>query len=332
MSTKSSNVSTAQCTMNNNMEAFTYFYYLIFLIGIIGSCIALWAFSKQRKAKKCLNIYLINLLTADFLLSLALPFKIAVDLGIAPWSLKIFHCQVTACLMYINMYASIIFLGFVSIDRYIQLSGSSRFQRIQEPGFAKMMSVIIWIMVLLLMVPNMAIPIKVITPKPLVKCAEIKKIIGLRWHVFTNFICIAIFMNVSAVLLTSNFLLVKKLHKNKDKETQNDVKQTLRHILILTGIYIICFVPYHIIRTPYTLSQYKPKMDCSLQRSLFLAKESTFLLAVLNLCFDPILYFYLCKSFRSKITETFGSTKETRCKKKLEAEKRDEENNLTQYS
>ncbi|XP_072111070.1 G-protein coupled receptor 171 [Mobula birostris] len=327
MSTKSSNASATQCTVNNNMEPFTYFYYLIFLIGIIGSCIALWAFVKQRKSKKSLNIYLINLLTADFLLSLALPFKIVVDLGIAPWGMQIFHCQVTACLMYINMYASIIFLGFVSIDRYVHLSGSVRFQQIQKAGFAKMISAVIWTMVLLLMVPNMAIPYKTIPPKPILKCMEIKQIMGLHWHVFTNFICIAIFMNVSAVLLTSNFLLVKKLHRIKDKEMQNDVKQTLRHILILTGIYIICFVPYHIIRTPYTLSQYKPKEDCSLQRSLFLAKESTFLLAVLNLCFDPILYFCLCKSFRLKITETFG-TKETRCKAKHEAERRNVENDL----
>ncbi|XP_032887730.1 probable G-protein coupled receptor 171 [Amblyraja radiata] len=331
MNTISSNVSSTRCLMNKSMESFTYFYYLIFLIGIIGSCVALWAFSKQRKAKKCLNIYLINLLTADFLLTLALPFKIVVSLGVAPWSVKIFHCQVTACLMYINMYASIIFLGFVSIDRYVQLSGSSRFQRIQEPGFAKMMSAIVWVMVLSLMIPNMAIPIKTIAPKPLLKCAEIKGTLGLRWHVFSNFISIAIFMNVSAVLLTSNFLLVKKLHRNKDRETRNDVRRALRHILILTGIYIVCFVPYHVIRIPYTLSQYKPKADCSVQQALYLAKESTFLLAVLNLCFDPILYFYLCQSFRSKITETFLSTNEARGKKdgrRLE----DAETNLTPCS
>ncbi|GCC30348.1 G-protein coupled receptor 171-like [Chiloscyllium punctatum] len=322
------NRSHTPCVINNKMEAFTYFYYLIFLIGIIGSCIALWSFVSQRKARKCLNIYLINLLTADFLLSLALPFKIIVDLGVAPWGLKIFHCQVTACLIYVNMYSSIIFLGFVSIDRYIHLSGNSRFQRIQEPGFAKMMSLVIWGMVLLLMVPNMAIPIKNIEPKPLLKCAEIKITLGLHWHVLTNFICIAIFMNVSAMLLTSNFLVVKKLYKNKDREMQKDVQQTLRHVFILTGIYIICFVPYHIVRTPYTLSQYKPVGDCTVQRSWFLAKECTFLLAVLNLCLDPILYFYLCKSFRSKITQTFGLAKEMKHKKR-EAEQAANETNLT---
>ncbi|XP_078057990.1 G-protein coupled receptor 171 [Mustelus asterias] len=326
MSSKPSNSSNTPCEINNNMEAFTYFYYLIFLIGIIGSCVALWAFISQRKARKCLNIYLINLLTADFLLSLALPFKIIVDLGVAPWNLKVFHCQVTACLIYINMYSSIIFLGFVSIDRYIQLSGNSRFQRIQEPGFAKMMSVVIWAMVLLLMVPNMAIPIKHIESKPLLKCAEIKNTLGLNWHVLTNFICIAIFMNISVMLLTSNFLVVKKLYRNKEREMQKDVQQTLRHVSILTGVYIICFVPYHIVRTPYTLSQYKPARDCTVQRTLFYAKESTFLLAVLNLCLDPILYFFLCKSFRSKITETFGSTKGTKRKKNEDEEVRTETN------
>ncbi|XP_007900665.1 probable G-protein coupled receptor 171 [Callorhinchus milii] len=320
MTSDSSNTSVAPCVINNQMEAFTYFYYLIFLIGIIGSFVALWAFISQRKSRKSLNIFLLNLLTADFLLTLALPFKIAVDLGIAPWSLKIFHCQFTACLIYINMYSSIIFLGFVSMDRYIQLSGSLRFQRIQEPGFAKMISVAIWCVVLFLMVPNMVIPTKTIDQKPLLGCAEIKTTLGLHWHVLTNFICMAIFMNASVMILTSNFLLVKKLYANKGPEVQRDVRQSLRHIFILTAMYIICFVPYHIVRTPYTLSQYKPVKNCALQRSLFLAKESTLLLAVLNLCFDPILYFYLCKSFRSKITETFGSSKATRSQKKIAVE------------
>ncbi|CAM4608977.1 G-protein coupled receptor 171 [Lepidochelys kempii] len=305
-----SNIS--NCSVYRQLEPFTYFYYLIFLIGFIGSCFALWAFTQKDQKQKCMSIYLINLLTADFLLTLALPVKIIVDLGIAPWRLRIFHCQVTACLIYINMYLSIIFLGFVSMDRCLQLMHSTKIYRIQEPGFAKMLSAVVWIMVLLIMVPNMVIPIKEIEQKPTVGCIDFKTTVGKDWHVFTNFICTAIFLNFSAMILISNFLVFRQLYLNKYSKSYANVKKAQINILLVTAGYIMCFVPYHIVRIPYTLSQSDAITDCLLKQSLFKAKESTLLLAVLNLCFDPILYFYLSKTFRLKITETFIAHKETK--------------------
>ncbi|KAM6258076.1 G-protein coupled receptor 171 [Porphyrio hochstetteri] len=304
----SGNVS--QCHVITELEPFTYFYYLIFLMGFIGSCFALWAFTQKGHKQKCMSIYLINLLTADFLLTLALPVKIIVDLGIASWKLRIFHCQVTACFIYLNMYLSIIFLGFVSMDRCLQLMHSSKIYRIQEPGFAKMLSAVVWTMVLLITVPNMAIPIKTIEERPGVGCIDFKTKFGRDWHVFTNFICTAIFLNFSAVILISNFLAVRQLYRNKYSESYANVKKALINILLVTAGYLLCFVPYHIVRIPYTLSQSDAITSCSLKQALFKAKESTLLFAVSNLCFDPILYYHLSKSFRLKFTETFTAAKE----------------------
>ncbi|XP_010395761.1 probable G-protein coupled receptor 171 [Corvus cornix cornix] len=306
----SSNIS--ECHLYEEMEPFTYFYYLIFLMGIIGSCFALWAFTQKDKKQKCMSIYLINLLTADFLLTLTLPVKITVDLGIASWNLRIFHCQVTACFIYLNMYLSIIFLGFVSMDRCLQLMHSSKIYRIQEPGFAKTLSAVVWIMVLLVTVPNMAIPIKHIEERPGIGCIDFKTKFGRDWHVFTNFICTAIFLNFSAVILISNFLIVRQLYRHKYSESYSRVKKALTHILLVTAGYLLCFVPYHAVRIPYTLSQSNTITSCPLKRALFKAKESTLLFAVSNLCFDPILYYHLSKSFRLKFTETFAAPKETK--------------------
>ncbi|KAK6478654.1 putative G-protein coupled receptor 171 [Huso huso] len=309
------------CTVNDQMEPFTYFYYVIFLTGIIGSSVALWAFTRHGKNNKCINIYLINLLTSDFLLTLALPFKIVVDLGIAPWKLKIFHCQFSACLIYINMYASIIFLAFVSVDRYLQITQSSKLFRIQNVGFAKMMSGVVWGLVLFIMVPNMLIPIKTIEEKTLVTCAEFKQELGLNWHMLTNFICIAIFLNASAAILISNGLVLKRLCRNRNYENHQNVKQAMFNILVVTLGYVVCFVPYHIVRTPYTFTQNKVITDCSLKRSLFLAKESTLLLSVLNLCFDPVLYYHLSHSFRQKVSEAFKPQRQPSIKNTVPAEK-----------
>ncbi|NWI36989.1 GP171 protein, partial [Picathartes gymnocephalus] len=306
----SSNIS--ECHLYDEMEPFTYFYYLIFLTGIIGSCFALWAFTQKDQKQKCMSIYLINLLTADFLLTLTLPVKIIVDLGIASWNLRVFHCQVTACFIYLNMYLSIIFLGFVSIDRCLQLMHSSKIYRIQEPGFAKTLSAVIWAMVLLITVPNMAIPIKHVEERPGIGCIDFKTKLGRDWHVFTNFICTAIFLNFSAVIVISNCLLVRQLHRHKQSEGCRRVRRALRHILLVTAAYLLCFVPYHAVRIPYTLSQGSAGSSCSLRRALFKAKESTLLLAVSNLCFDPVLYYHLSQSFRLKLTEMFAAPRVTK--------------------
>ncbi|XP_048837725.1 G-protein coupled receptor 171 [Brienomyrus brachyistius] len=295
------------CRVNDQMLPFTFFYSLIFLIGIVGSMLALWVFCYSRDAKKCINVYLINLLTANFLLMLALPFKITIDLGAATWNLKIFHCQVSAVLIYINMYASIIFLAFVSADRYLQIAKSSRFFRIQDVGFARMMSLVVWALVLFIMVPNMAIPIKTIPEKPHVTCAEFKQVVGLHWHTLTNFLCMAVFLNASAVVLLSNGFVLKRLWAGRrgNPEEQDGARRATRSIGTVTLAYIICFVPYHLVRTPYTFTQNQVLSGCSLKRQLFLAKESTLLLAVMHICLDPIVCFYLSHSFRQKITEAF---------------------------
>ncbi|XP_066412911.1 G-protein coupled receptor 171 [Molothrus aeneus] len=305
-----SNIS--ECHLYEEMEPFTYFYYLIFLMGIIGSCFALWAFTQKDQKQKCMSIYLINLLTADFLLTLTLPVKIIVDLGIASWNLRIFHCQVTACFIYLNMYLSIIFLGFVSMDRCLQLMHSSKIYRVQEPGFAKTLCAVVWAMVLLITVPNMAIPIKHIEERPGVGCIDFKTKFGRDWHVFTNFICTAIFLNSSAVILISNCLAVRQLRRHGRGEHSGRARQALAHILLVTGAYLLCFVPYHAVRIPYTLSQGSASAGCPLRRALFKAKEATLLFAVSNLCLDPVLYYHLSKAFRLKFTEAFAAPKETK--------------------
>ncbi|KAM4040637.1 G-protein coupled receptor 171 isoform 1-T1 [Anomaloglossus baeobatrachus] len=306
------NNSTFTCEVNRDLEPFTYFYWLIFLVGFFGSCFALWAFTWKDNNQKCLSVYLINLLIADFLLTLALPFKIVVDMGQASWKLKIFHCQVSACIIYINMYISIIFLGFVSMDRCLQTIQSSKLYQIQKRGFARMLSIVVWALVLSIMLPNMMITIKDIPERDIVGCIDFKTVIGRNWHVLTNFISIAIFFNCSAVILISNCITIKKLYTNEDCAEAKNIKTALVKIFLVTAGYVICFLPYHIVRIPYTLSQNDVITDCRLKQLLFYAKESTLLLSVSNLCFDPIVYYHFSNNFKSKISKTFSLKRQER--------------------
>ncbi|TKS80570.1 G-protein coupled receptor 171 [Collichthys lucidus] len=258
-----------ECIVNDQMAPFIVIYILIFIISLPGNLLSVWAFIRSPRTnfkvfmvfqQQSTSVYLVNLLVADLLLLLALPFKILKDLGVMPWNLMVFHCQASAVTIYISLYASIAFLTFIITDRYLQDCHSLNSLRLREVGFARLLSLVVWLMLLLIMVPNMALP--------------------------TN-----------------------KVQRSGSQKTpaESQGSQTLgeRQAAAVVLAYILCFVPYHIVRLPYTLAQTKVITDCQTQRKLFLGKESTLLLTVLHLCFDPLLFFYLYEPFRQAFRRMF---------------------------
>lgn len=288
------------CIINDQMGPFIVLYILIFITGLPGSLLSLWAFiSSPTENQQSSRIYLVNLLAADLLLLLSLPFKILMDIGAAPWNLMVFHCQASAVTIYISLYASIAFLAFIIIDRYMQDCPSLRSLRLHEVGFARLLSVVIWLLLLLIMVPNMALPTKHVQVQQHLKCSSLKTDLGLHWHALTVFLCTALFLNASAAVLVSSGLALKRLLRSRsDPKLWTDARRVAGSVTAVAAAYVLSFVPYHVVRTPYTLAQTKVINDCSTERQLFLGKEATLLLSVLHVCFDPVLFFCLCSPFR----------------------------------
>lgn len=298
--------SSASCRDSESTVPFTVLYILAFLLGLVGTVTALWGFTCSCSTRRSIDVYLLNLLVSDLLLTLALPFKIATGLSSASWSLQVFHCQATAVVVYINLYASIVFLALVSVDRYLQITQNPRLRYAREPGLARVMSAVAWALVLFVMVPNMAIPTREVPEKTWLKCAELKREEGLRWHKMAVFLATGIFLNASVAVLVANGLALRRLWTSRrHNDDRPEARRTARHIAVVTLAYVVCFVPYHAVRTPYTLAQGRPIADCPQWRRLYLAKESTLLLAVLHLCFNPFLYFHFSRSFRQRLTQAF---------------------------
>ncbi|XP_068562092.1 G-protein coupled receptor 171 [Cebidichthys violaceus] len=298
-----------QCIVNDQMGPFTVLYILVFIIGMPGNLLSVWIFIHSPRACKSFSVYLLNLLLADLLLLLALPFKILKDAGAAPWSLMVFHCQASGVIIYISLYASIAFLAFIITDRYLQDCHSLCSLRLQEVGFARLLSLVVWSLVLLIMVPNMVLPIQHVQEQRFLSCSSLKKDISLQWHTLTVFLCTALFLNASAAVLVSGGLSLRRLlGSRRDPELRADgrrVAASVASVAAVTAAYVLSFVPYHAVHTPYTLTQTKVITDCPTTRRLFLGKESTLLLSVLHLCFDPLLFFYLYAPFRHTVRRMY---------------------------
>ncbi|KAM4743213.1 G-protein coupled receptor 171 isoform 2-T4 [Anableps anableps] len=292
-----------KCIVNDHMGPFTVLDILILTVGLPGSLLSVWGFIQSRwPQKQSTRVYLVNLLVADILLLFALPFKILKDLSVAPWTLMVFHCQASAVVMYISLYASIAFLGFIIVDRYVKDRHTARTLRLQESSFAWLLSMVVWMLLLLIMVPNMALPTKKIQVVKYLSCSLLKQEISLHWHTLSVFLNTALFLNASAAVLISSGLALKRLLRSRSNpKLWLDARQV---VLSMTGMalaYMLSFVPYHVVRTPYTLTQTKVITDCQTKRQLFLAKESTLFLSLFHVCLDPLLFFNLDAAFRETV-------------------------------
>ncbi|XP_066478676.1 P2Y purinoceptor 12 [Tiliqua scincoides] len=298
----------SNCSSDSNIShiLFPLLYTFSFFVGIIMNGLALGVFF-QISSKSNFIVFLKNTVIADILMILTFPFKILSDAKLVSWELRGFVCKVTQVTFYFTMYISIIFLGLITIDRYLKTARPFKSARINNVPAAKILSVLIWIFMFSLSLPNMILTDKKPTQENVKKCADLKSDSGLLWHEIVNYVCQFIFWVNFAIIIICYSLITQELYKSykRTRCTGKANKKTVNiKVFIIIGVFFICFVPFHFARIPYTLSQTRDVFKCSTQNTLFYIKESTLWLTSLNACLDPFIYFALCNSFRKSLLKT----------------------------
>ncbi|KAM9439838.1 G-protein coupled receptor 87-like [Clarias gariepinus] len=289
---------------------FVTLYLLVFVAGLFLNTLAVWVFFQIRTQKRTFMLYLRNMAVADLLMTLTLPINILIEAKVAPLWLHVVSCNYTAVLFYCCMYASILFLGLVAVDRYLKIVrpfGGTCGACLYSYSFTRAMAIMVWLAVTGLSLPNTILSNQTI-PETMNNCAELKSDLGKKWHGMVIYINIIIFFLVLITLLICYMSIYRHIHQSSKQfiivgETTPRKAKKGQNILILLVVFFICFVPYHLCRIPFTKSQTDGVL---LHSSLMNGKKATLLMSIFNVCLDPIIYFFMCKSFRSKLSETLG--------------------------
>uniref|UniRef100_A0A8D1U3L1 Purinergic receptor P2Y12 n=2 Tax=Sus scrofa TaxID=9823 RepID=A0A8D1U3L1_PIG len=281
---------------------FPLLYTVLFFVGLITNSLAMRIFF-QIRSKSNFIIFLKNTVISDLLMILTFPFKILSDAKLGTGPLRAFVCQVTSVIFYFTMYISISFLGLITIDRYQKTTRPFKTSNPNNLLGAKILSVVIWAFMFLLSLPNMILTNR--RPSDNVKkCSFLKSEFGLVWHEIVNYICQVIFWINFLIVIVCYTLITKELYKSYVRTRgvgKVPKKKVNIKVFIIIAVFLICFVPFHFARIPYTLSQTRDVFDCSAENTLFYVKESTLWLTSLNACLDPFIYFFLCKSFKNSL-------------------------------
>ncbi|NXY91968.1 P2Y14 protein, partial [Alcedo cyanopectus] len=163
---------------------------------------------------------------------------------------------------------------------------------------------IIWLLLVLISLPNIILTNAITEENYSTKCIGLKSKLGRKWHEVSSYICTGIFWVVFLLLIIFYTSISKKIYSSYKKFRRcSDMtkRKTSRNIFSIMFVFVICFVPYHLCRIPYTLSQTSSRFTCQAGTALYYAKEFSLVLSAANVCLDPIIYFFLCLPFKEKL-------------------------------
>ncbi|KAK2823943.1 hypothetical protein Q5P01_021118 [Channa striata] len=91
------------------------------IVGLPGNTIALWIFCFRMKSWKAHTLFLFNLVLADFLLIVSVPFRIDTNLRNEHWVFGWAWCRINLFMLTVNRSASIAFMTAVALNRYFKV-------------------------------------------------------------------------------------------------------------------------------------------------------------------------------------------------------------------
>ncbi|XP_069003432.1 P2Y purinoceptor 12 [Embiotoca jacksoni] len=306
----------SSCSRDNVLKTvvFPVLYIFLFLFGMSLNGVAVWVFFRIPSRSHFI-IYLKNIVVADVIMTFTFPFKVLADSNMASTGLRIFVCRLSSVLFYLTMYISILFFGLISIDRCRKTLTPFRGTNSARLARRKLLSGAIWTSLLILCLPNVILTRKTPT-SPYFKCSDLKTEAGLFWHEVVNHVCQVIFWVNLVTVIVCYTLITKELYRSYSRTNSHSPEGTISqahqakrkmnaNVFLVLAVFFVCFVPFHFARVPYTMSQTRGVLfDCKLKLFFFQLKESTLFLTSLNSLLDPLIYFFLCKSFRTTLFKT----------------------------
>ncbi|XP_057243873.1 G-protein coupled receptor 87-like, partial [Malurus melanocephalus] len=274
-------------------------YLVIFLASLLLNGLAVWIFFHIR-SKTSFIFYLKNIVVADLLMTATFPFRIARDAQ-GPGPLSALLCRYSSVLFSANMYTTIVFLGLISVDRYLKVVKPFGDSRMYSITFTKALSAGVWLLMALLALPGLILASARRSPG---ECPQPRSPPGLlRWHWAVLYIHGGTFVAVLAVLMGCYVAISRYIQRSSRQFISASGRQR-RHnqsIRVVVAVFFTCFLPYHLCRVPFAFSHLERLLGDSAHRVLYYCKEMTLFLSACNVCLDPIIYFFMCRSFSRRL-------------------------------
>ncbi|XP_054861711.1 B2 bradykinin receptor-like [Amphiprion ocellaris] len=278
----------------------------ISVLGIILNVFVLIVFWLHKKACTVAEVYLSNLAAADLFLVSPFPVLAVIAGTKDDWQLSEALCKMFPFFLNMNADCSIYILALVSIDRYLALVHPLTNGRMRRPLYAKVACVVVWGVCFLLNVPPLIYLEVTHDPEGNFTTCALEDPIPTMYLVFQGideFCCIIPISMISFCTVNVIHALRNRIQNRLNTQKKEQKATTL--VLVVLLVFLICWVPAHVVRILDLLSLLKILNGCHFIKNLDLCYVIFACLVLFNSVLNPILYVIVGKTFQTKVKQFF---------------------------
>ncbi|XP_016299879.1 C-X-C chemokine receptor type 1, partial [Sinocyclocheilus anshuiensis] len=280
--------------------AFCVFYVLIFLMAVPGNLIVGWVIASNRHSLSASDVYLFNLMLADTLLALILPFS-AVSI-IHGWVFGDIACKLVYMVKEVNFYTSILFLVCISMDRYMVIVRAMESRKAQRRLCSGVACALVWVLGLVLSLPSFYNEAFYEPVSKQTVCAERFEMNHAdEWRLATRIMRHLLgFLFPLVVMLICYSITVERLLRTRGFQKQRAMKV----IIAVVVAFLLCWTPFHVSTMADTLLRAKVvEFSCFTRTAVDVAMFATQNLGLLHCCVNPVLYAFVGEKFRRRFLQ-----------------------------
>ncbi|XP_032376032.1 neuropeptides B/W receptor type 2b [Etheostoma spectabile] len=274
-------------------------YSVICAVGLTGNTAVIYVILKAPKMKTVTNMFILNLAIADDLFTLVLPINIAEHL-LHYWPFGEVLCKVILSIDHYNIFSSIYFLTVMSIDRYLVVLATVRSKRMPYRTYraAKIISLCVWILVILIVLPFSVFAGVYMNPTDGRKSCVLsfpspESLWFKASRIYTLILGFAIPVSTICILYTMMLYKLRNMRLNSNAKVLDKAKKKVTiMVFIVLAVCLFCWTPFHL-STIVALTTDLRTTPLLIGISYFITS-----LSYANSCLNPFLYAFLDDSFR----------------------------------
>ncbi|XP_069828061.1 P2Y purinoceptor 2-like [Dendropsophus ebraccatus] len=285
-------------------------YGIVFCIGLVLNVLSLYMFLFRIKPWNASTTYMFNLAISDTLYVISLPLLVYYYSQGDNWPFGVALCKIVKFLFYTNLYCSIFFLLCISVHRFLGICYPMKSLGWLKIRNARIVSVIVWVVVVAFQSPILYFVTTSANGDNTICHDTSSADLFDDFVVYSSVNLALLFCVPFVIIIVCYIMMVRTLLRPSaaSPETSSSKVKSIKMIIIVSFVFTICFLPFHVNRTLYYYFR-KLDLDCDTLNAINLAYKVMRPLASANSCFDPILYFLAGQTVRRSIASRNGLTK-----------------------
>ncbi|XP_067364902.1 succinate receptor 1-like [Channa argus] len=276
-------------------------YAIEFCIGFPGNLLVVLGYIFCLPEWHSYNIYLFNLSVSDLIFLCTLP-RLSYLYANNQSETMPFFCVLNRYVLHVNLYSSILFMVWLSMDRFLLIKYPTRNHYLLRLKTALILTGLSWLAVNVEVAPMIALMVQDLQNNNWSRCKDFASLKGnFNLLGYSSGLTLTGYI-LPLLALCGFYYTISHLLKTQERSIQHrttSYKRPLRVVATTAAMFLVLYTPYHVMRNVRIVSQesWVAMQPCKI-KYIEIMYITTRPLAFMHSVINPAFYFFMGDKFR----------------------------------